>query len=125
MICFCWGFSCCPFYRGVSYSGVSARRWLTVEVQPLTNRSPAFLKMVSFQAPAFESRHRWKLASSTLLFNEFVYRTVPVVLLILCVHCFAVKPSYHHYHFMQQKAFTFNMTYVLVLFKDTIIGLLA
>ena len=59
--------------------------------------------MVSFQASAFESRHRWKLASSTLFFNEFVYRTVPVVLLILCVHCFAVKPSYHDCHFMQQK----------------------
>ena len=57
--------------------------------------------------------------------NEFVYRMVPAVLLILCVHCFAVKPSHHHCHIMQQKAFAFHMTYVLVLFQDTIIGLLA
>ena len=32
VICFCWGFSCCPYYRGVRYSGVSARRELTVHV---------------------------------------------------------------------------------------------
>ena len=30
VICFCRGFSCCPYYRGVRYSGVSARRELTV-----------------------------------------------------------------------------------------------
>ena len=30
LICFCLGFSCCPFYRSVRYSGVSARRELTV-----------------------------------------------------------------------------------------------
>ena len=29
--CFCRGFSCCPYYRGVRYSGVSARRELTVD----------------------------------------------------------------------------------------------
>ena len=27
---FCLGFSCCPYYRGVCYSRVSARRELTV-----------------------------------------------------------------------------------------------
>ena len=32
VICFCWGFSCCPYYRGVRYSGVSARRELTVHL---------------------------------------------------------------------------------------------
>ena len=32
VICFCWGFSCCPYYRGVRYSGVSARRELTVSL---------------------------------------------------------------------------------------------
>ena len=74
--------------------------------------------MVRFQTSAFKSRHRWKFASSTFFFNEFVYRTVPVVLLILYVHCFAVKPAHHHCHIMQQKAFTFHMTYVLVLFQD-------
>ena len=119
------GVSYCPFYRGASYSGVSARGKLSVQVQPLNNRSPPFLTMVGFQTSAFESRHRWKLASSTLFFNEFVYRIVPAVLLILCVHCFAVKPSHHHCHIMQQQAFTFHMTYVLVLFQDTIICLLA
>ena len=31
---FCRGFSYCPFYRAVSYSGVSASRELTVQVQP-------------------------------------------------------------------------------------------
>ena len=31
VICFFLGFSCCPFYRGVRYSEVSARRELTVE----------------------------------------------------------------------------------------------
>ena len=30
VICFFLGFSCCPFYRGVRYSEVSARRELTV-----------------------------------------------------------------------------------------------
>ena len=30
VICFCRGFICCPFYQGVRYSGVSARRELTV-----------------------------------------------------------------------------------------------
>ena len=32
VISVCWGFSCCPYYRGVRYSGVSARRELTVNV---------------------------------------------------------------------------------------------
>ena len=105
VICFCRRFSYCPCYRGVSYSGVSARRELTLQVQPLTNRSRRLLNNVSFQTSAFESRHSWKLASSTLFCNEFVYRIVPVVLLILCVHCFAVKPLHHHCHIMQQKSF--------------------
>ena len=30
VICFRWGISCCPFYRGVLYNGVSARWELTV-----------------------------------------------------------------------------------------------
>ena len=30
VIYFCRGFSCCPYYRGVRYSGVSVRRELTV-----------------------------------------------------------------------------------------------
>ena len=81
----------------------------------------AALGIVSFQTSAFESRHRWTLASSTSFFNEFVYSTVPIVLLILCVHCFAVETSHHHCN-MQQKAFTLHMTYVMVLFQDTIIG---
>ena len=30
VICFCRGFSCCPYYWGVCYNGVSARPQLTV-----------------------------------------------------------------------------------------------
>ena len=30
VIYFCWGLSCCPYYRGVCNSEVSARRELTV-----------------------------------------------------------------------------------------------
>ena len=97
-----------------------AVRELTVQVQ---RPNQSITPLVSFQTSAFESRHRWKLASSTLFLKEFVYRTVPVVVLIFCVRCFAVETSHHHCN-MQQKTFTFHMTYVMLLFQDTIIGLL-
>ena len=37
---FCWGFSCCPYYRGVRNSEVSARQELTVNANkdPFSNQ---------------------------------------------------------------------------------------
>ena len=37
LIYFCPEFICCPYYRGVRYSGVSARRELTVVLSNIQN----------------------------------------------------------------------------------------
>ena len=41
VICFCSGFSRCPYYQGVRYSGVSAKRELTVLGEKKTNKREA------------------------------------------------------------------------------------
>ena len=73
--------------------------WL-YKFSTLTSRSPAFLKMVSFQTSAFESRHRWKLASSTLFFNGICVSysacsTLNLVRALLCFQTFASSLSYY------------------------------
>ena len=41
VIYFCWGFSCCPYYRGVRNSEVSAKRELTVHISMRPNQQKA------------------------------------------------------------------------------------
>ena len=78
VICFSRGFSCCPFYRGVSYSGVYARRELTVTGSDCSSLSHKKLKSAIFKGFSGEENLKCvsRLRILPFFFNKLSFNKV-------------------------------------------------